>query len=113
MTLPQEIKVKLGVPDIPPYSPRETTLFREGRKVILVILDGVSSSVFETAHMQTIRKAAAGGVQLQPLCNHNANNHRFRPYIYSYWHLSQRSWRRAALYVCRGDRSSPRPTQQL
>ena len=61
MTLPQEIKVKLGVPDIPPYSPRETTLFREGRKVILVILDGVSSSVFETAHMQTIRKLQREG----------------------------------------------------
>lgn len=55
MTLPHDIKERLRQPDIPPFAPRETDLMHEDRRVVLIILDGISKFVFDQANIPTIR----------------------------------------------------------
>lgn len=61
MSLPLDIKARLSQPDIPPYSPRQTKLLYEQRRVVLVILDGVSQFVFDQAHIPTMRRLQKRG----------------------------------------------------
>lgn len=61
MTLPLDIKERLRQPDIPPFSPRQTELLLENRRVILIILDGISKFVFDQADIPTIRSLQKNG----------------------------------------------------